>query len=65
MCPSGLRQAHLKFSPDGINWTTSPRQTYHYTVEYDDGSVPHVFARVERPQLWFEGGYDPVTGLAG
>ena len=33
MCPSGLRQAHYKFSEDGVTWHTSPRQTYHYAVQ--------------------------------
>ena len=55
---------HYKHSEDGITWHTSMRQTYHYGVEYDD-TKPHIFARMERPQLFFEGGYDEVTGLAG
>ena len=68
MCPSGVRQAHYKFSVDGITWVTSPVQTYHYTVKYTDLSV-HVFARVERPQLYFlnrdesTGFYDTPTVL--
>ena len=62
MCPSGLRQAHYKFSEDGKSWHTSMRQTYHYKVNYLDGSS-HVFGRVERPQLWFDT-IDPVSGYA-
>ena len=62
MCPSGVRQAHYKFSQDGVNWKTSYRQTYHYAVEYDDSSI-HAFARVERPQLLFSS-YDEKTGYA-
>jgi len=64
MCPSGVRQAHYKYSADGVNWHTSPRQTYRYTVRYENGR-PDVLARVERPQLYFDGGYDLETGLAG
>ena len=52
MCPSGLRQAHYKYSRDGVEWNASPWQTYHYTVSYSD-RLPHVFARMERPQLAF------------
>ena len=61
MCPSGVRQAHYKFSLDGVSWLTSPLQTYHYTVTFDDASV-HTFARVERPQLLF-GNRDETTGF--
>lgn len=61
MCPSGLRQAHYKYSLDGIVWITSPRQTYHYTVKYDD-DTHHTFARVERPQLYFDA-RDDSTGF--
>ncbi|GMH77068.1 hypothetical protein TrST_g4087 [Triparma strigata] len=64
MCPSGLRQAHYKFSVDGVNWKTSYLQTYHYLVKYEDKSR-HAFARMERPQLVFAGGFDENTGLAG
>lgn len=60
MCPSGVRQAHYKFSLDGITWFTSKVQTYHYTVKYSDGSN-HTFARVERPQLFFAD-RNPLTG---
>ena len=52
MCPSGVRQAHLKYSMDGVVWSTAQLQTYHYTVPYDD-DTEHMFARVERPQLYF------------
>ena len=61
MCPSGVRQAHYKYSEDGISWHTSPRQTYHYTVQYTDNSH-HTFARVERPQIYF-GNRDDDTGF--
>ena len=61
MCPSGVRQAHYKFSEDGVTWRTSPRQTYHYTVQYTD-DTHHTFARVERPQMFFQQ-HDEKTGF--
>lgn len=61
MCPSGVRQAHYKYSLDGVKWYTSPMQTYHYTAHYDDGTQ-HTFARVERPQLYFNN-WDISTGF--
>jgi hypothetical protein len=66
MCPSGIRQAHYKYSDDeGLSWKTSPRQTYPYFQEFEDGKIlPTVYARVERPQLAFNGGYDLKTGFA-
>ncbi|GMH49969.1 hypothetical protein TL16_g00660 [Triparma laevis f. inornata] len=63
ICPSGLRQAHYKFSEDGITWRTSMLQTYHYEVAYEGGGR-HFFARMERPQIVFKE-YDENTGLAG
>lgn len=52
MCPTGVAQAHYAFSTDGAHWIVSPRQTYSYVVHFADGSE-HLFARVERPQLFF------------
>jgi hypothetical protein len=52
MCPTGVLQAHYKYSLDSIHWITSPRETYTYTVHYADGTED-TFARVERPQLHF------------
>jgi len=57
MCPTGVVQARYAFSNDGVHWTVSSRQTYSYTVHFADGSK-HLFARVERPQLFFEPGSD-------
>ena len=55
-----LLQAHYKFSLDAVNWTTSPRQTYSYTVRFSDGGRKTLL-RVERPQLHFAT-QDPATG---
>ncbi len=68
LCYCISNQAHYKYSIDGINWTTSPRQTYHYSVQYTDGTH-HTFARVERPQIEFlsrdesTGFYETPIGL--
>lgn len=52
MCPTGYLQAHYKFSLDGVSWHTSPKQTYQYSVQFDDGHKSF-YPRVERPQLIF------------
>jgi len=52
MSPWGYLQAHYKFSVDGQTWYTSPRQSYHYGVRFEDGRTTY-FPRMERPQLLF------------
>lgn len=52
MCPAGPYQAHYKYSADGVTWYTSPRETYTYRVAFAGGKH-RWFARMERPQLFF------------
>lgn len=53
MCPTGVLEAHHAFSSDGgITWTLSPRQTYAYSARVNGKT--QWFARVERPQLFFD-----------
>ena len=42
MCPTGVFQAHYKYSQDGRTWYTSPRQTYEYKLTLRKQKLLHV-----------------------
>eukprot|EP00940_MAST-03C_sp_MAST-3C-sp2_P000135 g135.t1 len=54
MCPSGFLESHYASSDDAVVWKVSSHQTYGYRFRFADGTS-HFFARVERPQLVFDG----------
>jgi hypothetical protein len=60
-----IDQAHYKFSRDGVQWHTSPRQTYPYEQHFSSASAPSASANASTSGSATAGGSEEVEAEVG